>query len=99
MIDATRKELERSVKAFARLTRYSPFIGGDMFTVADCAAIVSLPLISSAAKAVWGDDPLAATPARDYLKRMGERSSVQKVNADRKACLELRAKLAAEKKA
>ena len=99
VIDATRKELERNVKAFARLTRYSPFIGGDMFTVADCAAIVSLPLISSAAKAVWGDDPLAATPARDYLKRMGERSSVQKVNADRKACLELRAKLAAEKKA
>jgi glutathione S-transferase len=98
VIDATRKELERNVKAFSRLTKYAPFIGGDMFTVADCAAIVSLPLVSSAAKAVWGDDPLAGTPARDYIKRMGERPSVQKVNADRKACVELRAKMAAEKK-
>jgi glutathione S-transferase len=99
VIDATRKELTRNVAAFARLTKYSPFIGGDMFTVADCAAIVSLPLVSSAAKAVWGEDPLADTPARDYVKRMSERPSVQKVNADRKACLELRAKMAAEKKA
>jgi glutathione S-transferase len=40
---------------------------------------------------------LAATPARDYVKRMGERASVQKVNADRKANLELRAQMAAKK--
>lgn len=53
---------------------------------------MNLPLVSGASKAIWGEDVLAATPARDYLKRMGERASVQKVNADRKACLELRAK-------
>jgi glutathione S-transferase len=98
VIDATRKELERNAKAFARLTKYSPYIAGDRFTIADCAAIVSLPLVSSAAKAVWGDDPLADTPAREYVKRMSERPSVQKVNADRKVCLELRAKMASDKK-
>jgi glutathione S-transferase len=94
-IDATRKELERNVGAFARLATWSPYVAGGAFTVADCAAIVHLPLISGATKAVWGEDVLASTPARDYLKRMGERASVQKVNADRKANLELRAQRAA----
>jgi glutathione S-transferase len=96
-IDATRKELERNVAAFARLAKWSPFIAGDAFTLADCAAIVHLPLVSGATKAVWGEDVLAATPARDYLKRMSERASVQRVNADRKANLELRAQMAAKK--
>jgi glutathione S-transferase len=40
---------------------------------------------------------LAATPARDYLKRMGERPHVQRVMADRKANVELRAQMAAKK--
>jgi glutathione S-transferase len=97
VIDATRKELERNVAAFAKLAKWSPYIAGDAFTVADCAAIVHLPLVSGASKAVWGEDVLAATPARDYVKRMGERASVQKVNADRKANLELRAQMAAKK--
>jgi len=96
VIDATRKELERNVAALGRLVAYSPFIGGDTFTLADCAAIVHLPPVSLAAKAVWGDDPLAGTPARDYVKRMSERPSVQRVNADRKANMELRAALQAK---
>ena len=97
VVDATRKELERNVAAFARLASWSPYIVGDAFTMADCAAIVHLPLISGASKAVWGEDVLAATPARDYVKRMGERDSVRRVNADRKANLELRAQTAAKK--
>ena len=97
VIDATRKELERNVRAFSQLVKYTPFIAGDAFTMADCAAIVHLPLISGAAKAVWGEDPLAGSPARDYLRRMGERASVQQVNADRKANLELRAAKAVKK--
>jgi glutathione S-transferase len=97
LIDATRKELERNVAAFAKLAKWSPFVAGDAFTVADCAAIVHLPLISGASRAVWGEDVLAGTPARDYVKRMGERASVQKVNADRKANLELRAQMAAKR--
>lgn len=95
--DATRKELERNVAAFSRLARFAPFVAGDTFTMADCSAIVSLPLISGATKAVLGADVLAATPARDYLRQMGERPSVQKVNTDRKANLELRAAMAAKK--
>jgi glutathione S-transferase len=91
-IDAVRRELERNVAAFGRLTRFSPYIAGDTFTIADCAAAVSLPLVSATSKTLWGEDVLATLPVRDYLKRLGERPTVQRVNADRKANLELRAK-------
>ena len=97
VIDATRKELERNVAAFSKLAKFAPFVAGDTFTMADCSAIVNLPLISGATKAVLGADVLAATPARDYVKQMSERASVQKVNADRKTNLELRAAMAAKK--
>ena len=83
------QQLEKSVAGFARLARFSPFVAGEDFTLADCAAIVHLPLISGATKLIYGRDFLADLPARDYLKRMGERVHVQKVNADRKASMEL----------
>ena len=51
---------------------------------ADCSAIVHLPLVSSASKILGGSDLLAELPVRDYLARMSERPTVQKVNADRK---------------
>lgn len=83
------QQLEKNVAAFSRLTKYSPFIAGEQFTLADCAAAVHLPLISGATKIVYGRDFLADTPARDYLKKLGERASVQKVNADRKTNTEV----------
>jgi glutathione S-transferase len=95
-IDATRRDLERGVAAIARLVKFAPFLAGDRFTMADCAAVVHLPVISMAGKAIWGEDPLAALPVRDYVKRLGERPTVQKVNADRKAHTELLAKMRAK---
>lgn len=79
------KQLEKNIAAFAKLAKWSPFIAGDSFSQADCAAIVHLPLISSATKIIYGRDFLADLPAKDYLQRMGERPTVQKVNAERKA--------------
>ena len=58
-------------------------------TLADVAAAVHLPLVSSASKIIYGQDCLADLPVRDYLKRLGERPAVQQVNADRKANTEL----------
>ena len=78
------RQLEKNIAAFAQLARFSPFVAGDSFTLADCAAIVHLPLVSSATKIVYGRDFLADLPVRDYLARMGERPHVQRVNADRK---------------
>jgi glutathione S-transferase len=79
------KQLEKNIAAFAKLAKWSPFIAGDSFSQADCAAIVHLPLISSATKIIYGRDFLAELPAKDYLQRMAERPTVQKVNAERKA--------------
>lgn len=78
-------QLEKNIAAFAKLAKFSPYVAGDMFTLADCAAVVHLPLIASATKIVYGRDFLAGLPVRDYLARLGERPHLQKVNADRKA--------------
>lgn len=79
------EQLEKNVAAFSKLVRFSPFVAGSEFTLADCAAITHLPLVSSATKLVLGRDFLADLPVRDYLKRMAERPHVQTINADRKA--------------
>lgn len=83
--DKTLEQLKKNIAGFAKLARFdTPFIAGDNFTLADCSAIVHLPLVSSASKIMGGTDLLAALPVRDYLARMNERPTVQKVNADRK---------------
>ncbi|UJW79640.1 glutathione S-transferase family protein [Hydrogenophaga sp. SL48] len=82
--EKTGLQLEKSVAAFAKLAKFSPFIAGDSFTLADVAAAVHLPLVSSASKLIYGHDCMASLPVRDYLKRIGERPTVQRINADRK---------------
>lgn len=83
------KLLLKGVAGFARLAKFAPFMAGPRFTLADCAAIVHLPLVSSASKIIYGEDLLAALPVKDYLKAMGERATVKTVNADRKANTEI----------
>lgn len=83
------KLLKRHAKGFAQLARFEPFIAGAEFTMADCAALVHLPLVSMASKAIYGEDVLADLPVRDYTKMLAERATVQKVNADRKVNQEL----------
>lgn len=82
-------QLQKNVAAFAQLAKFSPFVAGDSLTLADCAAVTHLPVVSGATKLIYGQDFLADLPVRDYLKRMGERPHVQKINADRKANMEL----------
>jgi glutathione S-transferase len=79
------KQLLRNVKAFRTLAKFSPYIGGAEFTLADCAALVHLPLITMASKIVLGEDVLAELPVKSYLELLGSRATVQKVNQDRKA--------------
>ena len=87
--EKTATQLEKNVAAFAQLAKFSPFIAGDSLSLADCAAVVHLPLVSGATKIIYGRDFLADLPVRDYLKRMGERPTLQQINADRKANTEL----------
>ena len=97
--DKVRTQLAKSLPAFKRLARFSPYVAGDAFTAADCAAFVSLPLVASATKNVLGEDMLAAAGIdwKAYAALIGQRPSAQKVGADRKADLERMA--AASKKA
>ena len=83
------QQLEKNVAAFAQLARFAPFIAGDRFTLADCAAAVHLPLVSSATKIIYGRDFLADLPVRDYIKMVNARPTMAQVNADRKANTEV----------
>ncbi len=82
-----RQQLEKNITGFKRLVHFSPYIAGAEFTQADCSAFVSLPVIGMATKAIYGEDLLMAggVDYKAYLKLIGERSSAQKVVADRKA--------------
>ena len=82
-----RKQLERNLAGFKRLAKFSPYVAGDSFTQADCAAFVSLPLVSLATKIVYGEDLLATAGIawKPYSQLVGERNSAKKVLADRKA--------------
>ena len=82
-------QLEKNVAAFAKLVKFSPFVAGDTLSLADCAAVTHLPLVSSATKIIYGKDVMADLPAREYLKMMGERPHMQTISADRKANLAL----------
>ena len=85
-----RKQLERNVAALKRLARFSPYVAGDSFTLADVSAFASLPAVAQATKAVLGEDLVAAGGIdwKSHLKLLGERASVQRVNADRKRDME-----------
>ena len=85
----TQKLLTRNVKAFAKLAKFSPYIAGPEFTMADCAAMVHLPLVAMASRIIYGEDALAGLPVREYTKMLGERPAAQRVNADRKQNQEL----------
>lgn len=81
---AVRPQLERGVAAFARLAKFAPYVAGNSFTLADCAAVIHLPIVSGASKIIYGQDLLAALPVKDYVKLCSQRATVAKVNEDRK---------------
>ena len=82
-----KKQLQDNIAAFKKLAKFSPYVAGDSFTQADCAAFNNLPLVGMASKAAFGEDLLLAAGIdyKAYLKMVGERASAQKVVADRKA--------------
>jgi glutathione S-transferase len=85
--ERVRKRLQKNIAAFKQLAQFAPYVAGNSFTQADCAAFVSLPLVGMATKAVLGEDMLLAggVDYKPYVKLINERPSAQRVNADRKA--------------
>ena len=80
------KDLSKGVRALKALARLDPYIAGKELTLADCAAFVSLPLVSLVSKHAFGRDFMDALPkVKPYLKMLGERPAFARVNEDRKS--------------
>ncbi len=84
------KQLARNIPAFKRLVGLAPYAAGDRFTLADAAAMATLPTVAQATKTVLGEDLIAAAGIdwKAHLKLLAERPSVQRINADRKRDME-----------
>ncbi len=82
-----RKLLDKHIVGFKQLARFSPYVAGESFTLADAGAYVSLPLVALASKIVYGEDLLLAHAVdwKGYVKLIAQRPSAQRVDADRKA--------------
>lgn len=85
--ERVRGDLVKAIEAFKRLAVFKPYVAGDTFTTADCAAFCHLPLAGLASKIVYGEDLVAAAGIdwKGYVKLLEQRPTVQKVVADRKA--------------
>lgn len=88
-----RREVEQKIAGFRRLAKFSPYVAGDTFTMADCCAFANLPLVGMATKAVYGEDLLQAAGVdyKPYVKFIGERPAAARVVADRKAAMQPKA--------
>ena len=85
--ERVRKQLAKNIPAFMRLAKFGPYLAGDSFTLADCAAWASLPPLAMATQNVLGVDMLAEAGVdwKGYVRLVGARPSAAKVSADRKA--------------
>lgn len=75
--------LSRGAAALASLGRFHPYIASDVFTYGDISAVIHLPIVSRASKAVLGQDVLAnIAELSAYLGRIRERPAVIRVLED-----------------
>lgn len=96
--ERVRKQLTKNLAAFASLAKFSPYVAGDTFTLADCSAVFHLPIAASACKLVLGEDLLADLPVKAYSQQFADNPHMKQVLADRKANNELMVSLMAKKK-
>ncbi len=99
--DATKervhKQLVKNIAAFSKLAKFSPYVAGSTFTLADCAAVFHLPIAVSACKLVLGEDLFAGLPVKAYTQQWADNPNMKKIQEDRKANSELMAALRASK--
>ena len=95
--ERVRKQLVKNIAAFAKLAKFSPFLAGSTFTLADCAAVFHLPIAVSACKLVLGEDLFAGLPVKAYTQQWADNPNMKKIQEERKANSELMAALRASK--
>ncbi|AOJ03583.1 MULTISPECIES: glutathione S-transferase [Burkholderia] len=82
------KRMPRALDGFKQLAKFSPYVLGDTFGIADVAAFIHLPIIALATKAVYGRDFIADAGIdwKSYVKRIeAERPAARRVSEERKA--------------
>lgn len=86
-LERVRPQIEKAIAATKQLARFSPYIAGESFTLADCAAYVHLPLAALATRSIYGRDLVAEAGIdwKGYVRLIEQRPSAQRVAADRKA--------------
>ena len=74
-----RAKLINGLEAVERLSKFSPYILGDRFTAADCAAYIHFTMITLATQKIYGEDFVASVlpQAADFLQLMNLRPHVQ----------------------
>jgi glutathione S-transferase len=78
--------LEMGVRALRALASFEQFVFGETFTAGDIVALVHLPVVRQVVQKTLGQDPLAGVPGLDeYLERLDQRPTVQRVRADARA--------------
>jgi glutathione S-transferase len=83
-----RDELVAGFAALKRHGRFSPFVAGNSFTLADIVFLYSIELGASVGKLVFGLDLLGDFPAAtELLQRLGENPNVRQLAARRDAAL------------
>jgi len=95
--ERVRKQLVKNIAAFSKLAKFSPFLAGSTFTLADCAAVFHLPIAVSACKLVLGEDLFAGLPVKAYTQQWADNPNMKKIQEERKANSELMAALRASK--
>ncbi|ONH53739.1 glutathione S-transferase [Pseudomonas cedrina] len=97
--EKTRAELLLGIGSLARHGKFTPYVAGDSFTLADLYFMYSLNLALGVGEKLFGLDLLAELPkAKALLGRLNEMPNAQKVEADRLAAMPgFMAKIAARK--
>jgi glutathione S-transferase len=90
----TEKLLIHHIRGFRRLAKFTPYLRGERFSIADVAGFASLPLVGMATQAIYGRDFLldVGIDWKPYVKTINARPAAQHVTDDRKACLEAQKK-------
>ncbi|MEY4511909.1 MAG: hypothetical protein RLZZ450_4031 [Pseudomonadota bacterium] len=79
-------ELHKGARALNDLAKFDAYLLGDTFSAADIAGVIHFPVVRTILKKTVNQDPFADVPGlSDYLTRLEQRPTVQRVRADQVA--------------
>jgi glutathione S-transferase len=83
------ERLTLGLEAVARLSPFSPYVFGPLFTVADCVAYVHFVMIKQTTQKIYGENMLERflPDITTYMQLMDSRPHIQSMMADRDAAM------------